>query len=64
MATLTREKFNELTASEILILYEFASHVQTKLRIAPEERDVLLLSGRLATYLKTNQLQELLVERK
>ncbi|MET0944712.1 MAG: hypothetical protein ABWY22_04855, partial [Flavobacterium sp.] len=41
LATLSREKFDELTASEILILYEFASHVQTKLRIAPEEREVL-----------------------
>jgi hypothetical protein len=64
LATLNREKFNELTASEILILYEFASHVQTKLRIAPEEREMLLLSGRLATFLKTNELKELLVERK
>jgi hypothetical protein len=64
LATLTREKFNELTASEILILYEFASHVQTKLRIAPEEREVLLLAGRLATFLKTNELKDLLVERK
>jgi hypothetical protein len=64
LATLTRDKFNELTASEILILYEFASHVQTKLRIAPEEREVLLLAGRLATFLKTNELKDLLVERK
>ncbi|MNR03635.1 hypothetical protein D3C85_1195390 [compost metagenome] len=64
LATLSRDKFNELKASEILILYEFASHVQTKLRIAPEEREVLLLSGRLASYLKANQLKELLVERK
>jgi len=64
LATLTKDKFNELTASEILILYEFTSHVQTKLRIAPEEREMLLLSGRYATFLKTNQLRELLVERK
>lgn len=64
LATLPLEKFNELTAGEILILYEFASHVQTKLRIAPEERELLLLSGRLATFLKTNELKELLVVRK
>jgi hypothetical protein len=64
LATLTRYKFNELTPSEILILYEFASHVQTKLRIAPEEREMLLLCGRFATFLKTNELKELLVERK
>lgn len=64
LASLTREKFNELTPSNILILYEFASHVQTKLRITPEEREMLLLSGRLAVFLKTNELKELLVEHK
>lgn len=64
LASLTREKFNELTPANILILYEFASHVQTKLRITPEEREMLLLSGRLAVFLKTNELKELLVEHK
>lgn len=64
LATLTRDKFSELTAGQVLILYEFASHVETKLRITPEERDMLLLSGRLAVFLKTNELKELLVEHK
>ena len=64
LATLTRDKFSELTAGQVLILYEFASHVETKLRITPEERDMLLLSGRLAVFLKTNDLKELLVEHK
>ena len=48
LATLTRDKFNELSAAEILILYEYASHVETKLKITAQERDMLLLSGRLA----------------
>jgi len=64
LATLTRDKFSELTASQVLILYEFASHVETKLRITPEERDMLLLSGRLAVFLKANELKSLLVEQK
>lgn len=64
LATLTRDKFNELTAGNILILYEFASHVETKLKITPEEREMLLLSGRLATFLKTNELKDLLIEDK
>ena len=64
LATLSHDKFNELTASNVLILYEFASHVQTKLRITPEEREMLLLSGRLASFLKTNELKELLTEYK
>ncbi|MFB9109566.1 patatin-like phospholipase family protein [Flavobacterium gyeonganense] len=64
LATLTHNKFNELTAANILILYEFASHVETKLKITPEEREMLLLSGRLATFLKTKELKNLLTENK
>lgn len=64
LATLTRDKFSELTAGQVLILYEFASHVETKLRITPEEREMLLLSGRLAVFLKANELKSLLVEQK
>ena len=64
MATLTRDKFNELTAANILILYEFASHVETKLKITPEEREMLLLSGRFATFLKVKELKDLLTEHK
>ena len=64
IATLDKEKFKDLTPKQILLLYEYASHVETKLRITPEEREVLLLSGRFATYLKTNELKELLVEYK
>ena len=64
LSTLARDKFNDLSAEQILILYEFASHVETKLRITPEEREMLLLSGRLAVFLKTDELRDLLVERK
>lgn len=64
LATLTRDKFSELTAANILILYEFASHVETKLKIAPEEREMLLLSGRFATFLKAKELKDLLTEHK
>ncbi|MBF4486840.1 MULTISPECIES: patatin-like phospholipase family protein [unclassified Flavobacterium] len=64
VATLNKEKFKDLAARQVLLLYEYASHVETKLRITPDEREVLLLSGRFAAYLKTNELKELLVERK
>jgi len=63
-ATLSKEKFKALSARQVLLLYEYASHVETKLRITPDEREVLLLSGRFAAYLKTNELRELLVEHK
>lgn len=64
VATLDKEKFKNLSARQVLMLYEYASHVETKLRITPSEREMLLLSGRFATYLKTNDLRELLVENK
>lgn len=64
VATLNKDKFKDLAARQVLLLYEYASHVETKLRITPEEREVLLLSGRFAAYLKTNKLRELLVEHK
>lgn len=64
VATLSKEKFRDLSSRQVLMLYEYASHVETKLRITPEEREVLLLSGRFAAYLKTDELKELLVEHK
>jgi hypothetical protein len=64
VATLNKEKFRDLSARQILFLYEFASHVETKLRITPAEREMLLLSGRFAAFLKTSELKELLVEHK
>ncbi|CAC9972515.1 patatin-like phospholipase family protein [Flavobacterium panici] len=63
-ATLQKDKFSEFTAGEILLMYEYTSHIETKLRIRPEERDMLLLAGRFAVFLKSNELRELLVEYK
>lgn len=63
-ATLQKDKFQELSAGEVLLMYEYASHIETKLRIKPEERDILLLAGRYAVFLKTPELKELLVEYK
>ncbi|MBO9582831.1 MAG: patatin-like phospholipase family protein [Flavobacterium sp.] len=64
LSSLDKEKFKDFDASELLMLYEYASHVETKLKITPEEKEMLLLSGRFATYLKTNELKSLLVENK
>ncbi|MGO4772644.1 patatin-like phospholipase family protein [Flavobacterium sp. W22_SRS_FK3] len=64
LSTLKRDRFSKLNAEDILILYEFSSHVETKLKINPEEREMLLLAGRLATFLKANELKELLTEHK
>lgn len=64
LSSLSKEKFPDFGASELLILYEYASHVETKLKTTPEEKEMLLLSGRFAVFLKTNELKELLVEHK
>lgn len=62
LASLDKEKFKDFGASEVLMLYEYTSHVETKLKITSEEKEMLLLSGRFASYLKTRELQNLLIE--
>ncbi|MEN2402011.1 patatin-like phospholipase family protein [Flavobacterium sp. MC2016-06] len=64
LSSLNKEKFKDFGASELLMLYEYSSHVETKLKTTPEEKEMLLLSGRFAVYVKTNELKELLVEHK
>ncbi|MBS7256660.1 patatin-like phospholipase family protein [Flavobacterium branchiicola] len=64
LSSLDKEKFKDFGASELLMLYEYASHVETKLKITPEEKEMLLLAGRVAVFLKTAELKGLLVEQK
>lgn len=64
LSSLATEQFKDFDAGDILILYEYASHVETKLKITPEEKEMLLLSGRFAVYLKSNELKGLLEEYK
>lgn len=62
LASLNRNKFKDLTATQILVLYEYAAQIETKLKITQNEKEMLLLSGRFAAYLKEKELKELLVE--
>lgn len=64
LSSLDKQIFKDFGASELLMLYEYASHVETKLKITPEEKEMLLLAGRFAAYLKTNELKGLLEENK
>lgn len=64
LASLDKEKFKDFGASELLMLYEYASHVETKLKTTAEEKEMLLLSGRFAAFIKNKELKELLVENK
>lgn len=62
LSSLDKAKFKDFGAEDVLMLYEYASHVETKLRTKPEEKEMLLLAGRLAAFLKTNELKDLLTE--
>lgn len=64
LSSLDKEKFKDFGASELLLLYEYTAHVQTKLKTTAEEKEMLLLSGRFAAFVKTKELKELLVEQK
>lgn len=64
LSSLDKETFKDFGASELLMLYEYASHVETKLKITPEEKEMLLLSGRYAAFVKTDELKGLLAENK
>jgi hypothetical protein len=64
LSSLGKDMFKDFGASEVLMLYEYASHVETKLKTKNEEKEMLLLAGRFAVFIKTNELKELLVEHK
>lgn len=64
LASLASSNFENFTAKEVLILYEYSSQIETKLKITPDEKEMLILSGRFTAFLKTKELQQLLVENK
>lgn len=52
--------FDSLTASEILLLYELASQIETKVNIGSWEDDCLVLAGRVVIHLNRQKLSNLL----
>ncbi|MBK0369457.1 patatin-like phospholipase family protein [Flavobacterium agrisoli] len=62
LASLENNKFPALSSTQILLLYEYASQIQTKLKITDEEEQMLLLAGRFATFIKSKKLLEFLEE--
>ncbi|TDO95426.1 patatin-like phospholipase family protein [Flavobacterium sp. 245] len=64
LSSLNQDTFKNFSAGELLMLYEYASHVETKLKISPQEKEMLLLAGRYAVYIKTDELKALLAENK
>ncbi len=52
--------FDHFTLAEIFLLYELSVQVQTKLKIYPWEKEILVLAGRYAVYLEQENLKRLL----
>jgi len=52
--------FSHFTLAEIFLLYELSVQVQTKLKIYPWEKEILVLAGRYAVYLEKENLKKLL----
>lgn len=60
LSEIPSERFKEFTVNEIFELFELSSQVETKLKIAPWEKESLLLAGRFAVYLKQVELKNML----
>ena len=60
LSSLSSKEFKNLTASEVLVLYEYASQVVTKLKIYPDEKEMLILAGRYTVYLEQERIKQLL----
>jgi Patatin-like phospholipase len=59
LSSLSTAKLKDLRVSQIFMLYELASQVETKLKIEPWEREVLVLAGRYVVYLNRTDLVKL-----
>jgi hypothetical protein len=53
-------RFSEFGLLEVFELFELSSQIETKIKIYPWEKEVLILAGRYAVYLKSNQIAALL----
>lgn len=54
------ERFAQFTAKETFEVFELASQVITKIKIYPWEKQVLILAGRYAVYLRRNEIKSLM----
>lgn len=60
LASINANKFKAFDAIDLLILYEYAAQVETKLKIYADERDMLIIAGRYAVYLEEEKLKSFL----
>lgn len=61
LSSLSSTRFKEFTPADVLLLYEYAAQVETKLKIYADEHEMLILAGRYSVYLKQEKLKELLI---
>ena len=53
-------RFNEFSLIEVFELFELSAQVETKIKIYPWEKQVLILAGRYVVYLKSKEIEALL----
>nr|WP_294860491.1 patatin-like phospholipase family protein [uncultured Fluviicola sp.] len=60
LSEIPSDKFQNFTMKDVFELFELASQVDTKIKIYPWEREILVLAGRYAVYLQRNEIVKLL----
>lgn len=60
ISEIPQERFALMGLLDVFALYELSAHVKTKIKIRDRERQILVLAGRYAVYIKQNEIRELL----
>jgi predicted acylesterase/phospholipase RssA len=60
LSEIPSDRFPNFTMRDVFELYELASQVETKIKIYPWEKEILILAGRYSVYLKRNEIESIL----
>lgn len=60
ISEIPEDRFEIMGLLDVFALYELSAHVETKIKIRDWERQILVLAGRYAVYIKQNEIRELL----
>ena len=60
VSEIPQERFDIMGLLDVFALYELSAHVKTKIKIRNPEREILILAGRFAVYLKEAEIRRLM----
>ncbi len=60
LSEIPSDRFPNFTMKDVFELFELSSQVKTKIKIYPWEKEILVLAGRYAVYLKQNEIRTLI----